>query len=154
MPALAPFLMAAGGGLGALLAPKEQRSKMIPQLQQQATRMEKRFVRTREERKDMTRKVPYVVQTEKEVGTKYLQGGYPVVKNLLSIGLAVESIGSSHNLLDSFDGKVKAKQEQVQAMLGSHEKEINQLAQSSTTPKKTKQAEERIIEILQKATIS
>lgn len=148
VPVLAPVLMASCGGLGAFLGQKQR-----AELQEKATRMEKRFVRAVEERKDITKKIPTVVQTEKEVGTRYLQGGFPVVKNLLSIGLAVESISASQDLLANFEVVLNSKQEQVQEMLGSYEEEINQLAESSTTPEKTKQAEEQIIEILQKAVI-
>ncbi|MBE9224107.1 GTPase domain-containing protein [Phormidium sp. LEGE 05292] len=108
---------------------------------------EERMIGMEAVRQDVTRKVQKVVQKEKEVGKNYLQGGYPVVENLLAIGLGIENADPAWDLQNDFESIVEAEREQVKAMLTNQKDEINKLAVNSDP----RQAEVRIIWILEQA---
>ena len=116
--------------------------------------IERRFVSPEKEREDVIKKVPQVVEKEQEVGTRYLQGGYPVVENLLAIGLGIESVDPSQDLRNCFEDLVKAAQERVRTYISRYQDQINRLAESSDTPEKAKQAEIEIIKILEQTVIN
>ena len=142
---------ALGAGLGGAAGASAGEKKAVVK---DRTRIERRLVGVKEEREDVTKKIPYVVQRQKEVGTKYLQGGYPVVENLLAIGLGIESADLSQDLRNCFEDIVKAGQDQVRTMLSRYQDEINKLAESSDTPEKAKQAEKEIIKILEQTVMN
>ena len=100
-------------------------------------------------KEEVTKNVPYTVQKLKKVGEEFIQGGYPVIENLLAIGLGIEigssSTSSQNNL--NFEDAVKLGQQQVQANLSRYRDKINQLAES----KNPDIAEEQIIKILKNA---
>lgn len=142
--------MVTGGAIGGRKRKKDATSEPMKFV----TKMEQRLVGMKEQREEVTKKVPYIVQKEQEVGKKYLQGGYPVVENLLAIGLGIENAQPSQDLQADFEDIVQAGKDQVQAMLSHYKKEINQLAESSSTPEKAQQAEEQIIKILKQAVMN
>ena len=149
----APLGMLAGGALGAGAVPKKRTTEMTP-IVKEITRLERRLVDFEEQRKDVTKKVPHVVQKEKEVGVKYLQGGYPVIESLFAIGLSLESMDPTEDWLTDFENAVKKKQGEVRTMLSRYEGQINQLAERSTTQEEARQAEEEIIKILEQAVMN
>ncbi|MDZ8082491.1 MAG: GTPase [Nostoc sp. DcaGUA01] len=142
--------MVTGGAIGGRKRKKDATSEPMKFV----TKMEQRLVGMKEQREEVTKKVPYIVQKEQEVGKKYLQGGYPVVENLLAIGLGIENAQPSQDLQADFEDIVQAGKDQVQAMLSRYKQEINQLAESSSTPEKAQQAEEQIIKILKQAVMN
>lgn len=151
---LGPMGTLLGSALGAGLGGAIGASPKIEAVVRKRKRIEKRLVGVKEEREDVTKKIQKVVQKEQEVGTKYLQGGYPVVENLLAIGLGIESADLSQDLRNCFEELVKAGQERVRTYISRYQDQINQLAESSTTPEKAKQAEIEIIKILQQTVMN
>lgn len=111
------------------------------------TRTEQRLKGIKEQKKQVTEKVPYVVEKMRKVGEEFIQGGYPVVENLLAIGLGIESATPSTDLQSDFDNVVQSGQQQVQATLGRYRDKINELADS----KNPDQAEAQIVRILEGA---
>ena len=73
-----------------------------------------------------------------------MQGGYPVVENLLAIGLGIEKAESSKGLLEDFEAIVRSGRIEVQSLLGRYKDMINELAVKSDPAT----AEEQIIRML------
>ncbi|RKZ52571.1 MAG: hypothetical protein DRR16_24220 [Candidatus Parabeggiatoa sp. nov. 3] len=113
------------------------------------TRIEERFMGLKEMREKITRKVPVVVETEQEVGKKYLQGGYKVVENVLAIGLGMEKLDSASDFSIGFEEAFQAGVQQVGALLSDHQEQINQLSENEGPDI----AEAKIRVILEKALI-
>jgi hypothetical protein len=111
------------------------------------TRIEQRFKGMKEQKQTVTEKIPYVVEKMQKVGEKFIQGGYPVVENLLAIGLGIESDDLSVDLSQNFEQVVELGQKQVKTVLSRYEAKINQLAESSDPDL----AEAEIIKILEGA---
>lgn len=111
------------------------------------TRKEQRLKGLKEQKKSVTEKVPYVVEKMQKVGEKFIQGGYPVVENLLAIGLGIESSSSSTDLQGDFEKIVESGQKQVKVALNRYEDQINQLSER----KDPELAESQIIKILENA---
>ncbi|MDJ1173232.1 GTPase [Roseofilum capinflatum] len=109
---------------------------------------EKRLVGMKEVKKTVTEKVPEVMREQREQATgniKYLQGGYPVVENLLAIGLGIEKADSSVDLKADFASVVNKGRQEVQGILQPYLEQINDFAVNSDR----KYAEEKIMGILQ-----
>jgi hypothetical protein len=111
------------------------------------TRIEQRFKGMKEQKQTVTEKIPYVVEKMQKVGEKFIQGGYPVVENLLAIGLGIESADLSVDLSQNFEQVVELGQKQVKTALSRYEAKINQLAESNDPDL----AEAEIIKILEGA---
>lgn len=153
--ALAAFAAAAlggaaiGGGRGAKKQKKEVTvtEDVIKPVVKTITVTEKRLVGMKEVKKTVTEKVPEVMREQREQATgnvKYLQGGYPVVENLLAIGLGIGKADSSVDLKDNFAAVVNNGRQEVQTVLQPHVERINDLAVNSDR----KYAEARIMDIL------
>jgi len=133
------------GSLGGLNSKTTETKPVV----KERTKIEEKFKGFEEVREDVTTTVQHIVYKEQEVGTEYLQGGYPVIENLLAIGLSIETANSYQDLLQGFEDVVKTKRTQVQDMLGDYKEEINKLAESCTTPETRKQTEQQILKILE-----
>ncbi len=120
--------------------------KVIKRGTKKIKRIERVLIEIKEQKEKVTEKVPFVVEKEQEVGKKYLQGGYPVVENLLAIGLGIEKADPSKNLNTIFEDVVEDGRREVTGLLARYKDKINQLAISSDP----EQAEENIIKILEK----
>ncbi|BAY84688.1 hypothetical protein NIES267_41840 [Calothrix parasitica NIES-267] len=144
---------AIGAAAGAFCAPKESIQVEKPATRQ-VPRTQRQLVDVEPIKETVTRQVPEVLEKEKEVGKKYLQGGYPVIENILAIGLGIEYVDSEQDLGNYFDSSVKVQRQQIKNMLSPHKQTINQLAQNCTNPGTKNPAEEQIINILQQAVIS
>jgi hypothetical protein len=153
-----PLVVGILGGMatGALRGMQKQKKPAIPEpVAETLKRTERRLVGMKEQRENVTRKVKDIVQKEKVLDQKkYLQGGYPVVENLLAIGLGIENAQPSQDLQAHFEDIVQAGKDEVQARLSRYKEEINKLAESSSTPEKAQQAEVQLIKILEKAVIT
>lgn len=77
----------------------EEVEVFIPRTKE-VTRNEQRLVNIKERKAKVMEMVYNVVEKEQVVGKNYLQGGYPVVENLLAIGLGIEKAESSKGLLE------------------------------------------------------
>jgi hypothetical protein len=153
--ALLPILgtMMAGGALagGAMGAKKGTKTitvneEVIEPVVKKVTKIERRLAGMKARKEEVTKNVPYTVQKLKKVGEEFIQGGYPVVENLLAIGLGIESANSSTDGQNNFnfEDAVKLGQEKVQATLSRYRNQINQLAESNNPDV----AEAQIIKIL------
>ncbi|WP_199247214.1 hypothetical protein [[Phormidium] sp. ETS-05] len=154
--ALLPILgavMAGGAAAGGAVGAKKQTKQVtvnedvIEPVVKKVTKMEKRLAGMKARKEEVTKQIPYTVQKSKKVGEEFIQGGYPVVENLLAIGLGIEGANSSTDLAGHFADIVKSGQQQVQATLSRYRNQINQLAES--TPPDI--AEAQIIKILESA---
>ncbi|NEQ74569.1 MAG: hypothetical protein F6K23_16915 [Okeania sp. SIO2C9] len=154
--ALLPILgtMMAGGALaGGAMGGKKQKKQItvnedvIEPVVKKVTKIEKRLDDMKPRKEKIFKDVPYTVQKLKKVGEKFIQGGYPVVENLLAIGLGIESANSSADLQNNFnfEDAVKLGQQQIQATLSRYRDKINQLAESNDPDV----AEAQIIKILE-----
>jgi hypothetical protein len=125
---------------------------VIVSSKKQVTRTEQRLKGMKAQKRMVTERVPYVVEKMQKVGEKFVQGGYPVVENLLAIGLAIESASAnpSVNISENFDQIIVSGQQKVKALLGRYEEQINQLAESSDPDS----AEAKIIKILESVLLS
>jgi hypothetical protein len=110
------------------------------------TTTEKKFVGMKEVKKTVIEKVPEVIQVEQEVGKKYLQGGYPVVENILAIGLGIENANPQQDLQVHFQAIVEQGRQQVRAILNQAQEQINSLAVNSNP----QYAEKEIAKILER----
>ena len=110
----------------------------------EVTRNEQRSVNIKERKAKVMEMVYNVVEKEQVVGKNYLQGGYPVVENLLAIGLGIEKAESSKGLLEDFEAIVRSGRIEVQSLLGRYKDMINELAVKSDPAT----AEEQIIRML------
>ncbi|NEQ79620.1 MAG: hypothetical protein F6K26_04940 [Moorea sp. SIO2I5] len=106
------------------------------------TTTENKFMGMKEVKKKVLEKVPEVIQQEQEIGKKYLQGGYPVVENLLAIGLGIESANGKQNLQTDFQAIVEVGRRETQAILLPYKEAINSFAVSEN--------EEEISKILER----
>ncbi|MGJ5674054.1 MAG: hypothetical protein ACR9NN_10655 [Nostochopsis sp.] len=110
-------------------------------------RVEQKMVGMEAVRDNVTKMVPKIVQKEQEVGKDYLQGGYPIVENLLAIGLGIESADPDQDIQKHFEEIVEDGRIQVQGLLGPYQDTINQLAENQNP----QIAENKIITILERA---
>jgi hypothetical protein len=138
-----------GGAMGAKKQKKQVTVKedVIEPIVKKVTKMEKRLAGMKARKEEVTKQVPYTVQKLKKVGEEFIQGGYPVVENLLAIGLGIESANPSTDLQSNFEDVIKLGQQQVQANLSRYRDKINQLAEN----KEPDVAEAQIIKILEGA---
>lgn len=121
----------------------EEVEVVIPRTKE-VTRNEQRLVNIKERKAKVMEMVYNVVEKEQVVGKNYLQGGYPVVENLLAIGLGIEKAESSKGLSEDFEAIVRSGRIQVQSLLGRYKNMINELVVKSDPAT----AEEQIIRIL------
>lgn len=138
-----------GGAMGARKQTKQitVNEDVMEPVVKKVTKMEKRLTGMKARKKEVIKDVPYTVQKMKKVGEKFIQGGYPVVENLLAIGLGIESSNSSTDLQGDFEKIVELGQKQVKVALNRYEDQINQLSES----KDPELAESQIIKILENA---
>jgi hypothetical protein len=136
-----------GGVMGSKKQKKEitVNEDVIEPVVKKVTKMEKRLVGIKARKEELTKNVPYIVQKRQKVGEEFIQGGYPVVENLLAIGLGIESANSSVDLQSNFEAVVNLGQQQVQATLSRYRDKINQLAESNNPDR----SETEIIRILE-----
>lgn len=153
--ALLPILGAAmagaavtGGAMGSQ-KPKKQitvTEDVIKPVVKTITITERRLVGMKEIKKKVVEKVPDVIQEEQATGKiNYLQGGYPVVENLLAIGLGIENADPQLDLQANFKAIVEAGRQQVRATLLENQAQINSLVVSNDP----KYAEQEIAKILE-----
>ena len=149
----APLAAAVIGGAvtGGVMGSKKQKKEItvnedvIEPVVKKVTKMEKRLAGIKARKEEVTKNVPYIVQKRQKVGEEFIQGGYPVVENLLAIGLGIESANSSVDLQSNFEAVVNLGQQQVQATLSRYRDKINQLAESNNPDR----SETEIIRILE-----
>ncbi|MBE9145798.1 GTPase family protein [Planktothrix mougeotii] len=137
-----------GGAMGAKKQTKQitVNEDVIEPVVKKVTKMEKRLAGMKARKQEVIKDVPYIVPKLKKVGEEFIQGGYPVVENLLAIGLGIESANSSADKQNNFnfEDAVKSGQQQVKAALSRYRDRINQLAESNDPDV----AEAEIIKIL------
>jgi predicted GTPase len=140
-----------GGAMGGNKQTKQitVNEDVIEPVVKKVTKIERRLAGMKARKEKVTKNVPYTVQKLKKVGEEFIQGGYPVVENLLAIGLGIESANSSTDGQNdfNFEDAVKLGQQQVQANLSRYRDKINQLAESNNPDL----AEAQIIKILESA---
>ncbi|PSF34926.1 hypothetical protein C7H19_18130 [Aphanothece hegewaldii CCALA 016] len=138
-----------GGAMGAKKQTKQVtiNEDFIEPVIKKVTKMDKRFTGMKARKKKVTKDIPYVVEKMQKVGEKFIQGGYPVVENLLAIGLGIESANSTTDVSQNLEQVVTLGQQQVKTTLSRYEEKINQLAESNDPDV----AEAQITKILQGA---
>lgn len=152
VPILIGGLVAGAGAGGAMGAKKQKQQKEITVTEnvmkpvvKTIQETEKRLVGMKEVKKKVLKQVQEAFEREQVIGQKSLQGGYPVVENLLAIGLGIENANPQLDLQANFEAIVEAGRVEVQAMLLREQNQINSLAMSNNP----KQAEQQIIQILE-----
>jgi hypothetical protein len=141
--------MVAGGAMGAKKQKKEVTvtEDVIKPVVKTIKTTEQRFVGMKEIKKKVVEKVPDVIREEQATGKiNYLQGGYPVVENLLAIGLGIEKANPQLDLQDNFQAIVNNGRQEVKATLQSYAEQINNLAINQNA----RYAEEQIVNILER----
>ncbi|MEZ2233866.1 hypothetical protein [Microcoleus sp.] len=138
-----------GGAMGASKQKKEVTvtEDVIKPLVKTITTTEKRLVGMKEVKKKVVKQVQELFEKEKVVGQKYLQGGYPVVENLLAIGLGIEKANPQLDLQANFQAIVNNGRQEVKATFQSYAEQINNLAINQNA----RYAEEQIVNILEGA---
>jgi len=155
LPAVLGTLTAGGALAGGVMGGKKQTKQVtvsedvIEPVVKKVTKIEKRLAGMKARKEEVTKNVPYTVQKLKKVGQEFIQGGYPVVENLLAIGFGIEIANSSADWQNNFnfEDAVQLGQQQVQATLSRYQDQINQLAESNNPDL----AEAQIIKILEGA---
>jgi hypothetical protein len=108
--------------------------------------LQQKMVGVDEVRDDVTRMVPTVIKKEQEVGKEYQKGGYPVIENLLAIGIGIEVADADLDIQKHFEEIVSTGRIHIKQSLGRYEDTINQLVENNDS----KIAEEQIITILER----
>lgn len=109
-------------------------------------RTEQRFKGMKEQKRTIVERIPVVFNKEQETGqSDYLQGGYPVISDILAIGLGLEETVHSEGLANSIESIMAAGQIKVTAQLGRYTEDINRLV----TDKKPEEAEKEIVSLLE-----
>jgi predicted GTPase len=155
IPIAAPIFLGAAalGAAGGAAAGTGRRTKTVTEnvmkpAKNVVKRMQRDLVGFDEEKQEIVTGTYQAVvgQRENVVGKKAKQGGYPVVEDLLAIGLGLELANPSIDLQKKFPTVVENGRKQVQAKLVRYKDQINQLAESGNPDK----AEQEIIGILKR----
>jgi transcriptional regulator with XRE-family HTH domain len=107
-------------------------------------RTERRLKGIKQQTQEVTRLVPRAVTRTQEVGKRALQGGYQVVEDILSLGLAIEQWDAQQNLAEQFDPAVAKARQQIREKLGVLATRVDALAAGADP----QHAEEEIARLL------
>ena len=108
---------------------------------------EKRTVEIPRKPKKIIETIPVIKQeTEKVIGTEYLEGGYPAIRFLIKLGLGLQQYLSDEEMKQSLDNCLANTELWIERKLAPFKAKIKKLIQN-----KPLQAEQKLIEILEQA---